>query len=313
MNLATREYLESQISDLKKKNRVLKDEQRALKESVDHYQLITNNVNDVIWIIDLNKMKFMYQSPSVTKLRGYTSEEAVSLPLEKTVTPKSIELARHTITEELANEEKNNADPLRSRVLELEHYCKDGSTIVAEATLSFLRDEKGNPNGILGVTRDISKRKEELNKTKAIVARSRAELEQANIALEILLKKRDDDKTNMEMNMVFNMREIISPLIDKLMMSGLDIRQKNLVASIGANINKIVSPFARNLNSGYFNLTRKEILIAKLIREGKGTKEIASLLNMSVRTVDNHRYNLRKKLGVNNQTANLATLLMSFD
>jgi DNA-binding CsgD family transcriptional regulator len=43
-------------------------------------------------------------------------------------------------------------------------------------------------------------------------------------------------------------------------------------------------------------LTTREREVLKLIAEGKSSKEIASLLFISIRTVQNHRANIMKKL-----------------
>jgi DNA-binding CsgD family transcriptional regulator len=51
--------------------------------------------------------------------------------------------------------------------------------------------------------------------------------------------------------------------------------------------------------------------IAGLIRQGKTTKEMASVLNLSSRTVETHRKNIRKKLGLRDRKANLRTKLLS--
>ena len=43
--------------------------------------------------------------------------------------------------------------------MELEEYCKDGSTIWVELAASFLRDNNFKPIGVLTVTRNITERK----------------------------------------------------------------------------------------------------------------------------------------------------------
>jgi DNA-binding NarL/FixJ family response regulator len=48
------------------------------------------------------------------------------------------------------------------------------------------------------------------------------------------------------------------------------------------------------------NLTPSEIEIVKLISDGKTTKEIANLKNLSFHTINTHRKNIFRKLGVNN-------------
>ena len=49
-------------------------------------------------------------------------------------------------------------------------------------------------------------------------------------------------------------------------------------------------------------LTTREREVLKLIAEGKSSKEIADLFSISVRTVDNHRTNIMKKLKLNKAT-----------
>lgn len=130
----------------------------ALRESERLYRLLAENVSDVIWTADLNK-RLTYVSPSVKVLRGFTPEEVMSQSLEEIFTPASLELARQTFAEGMALESVQ-PDPGRTWTLEVEQYRKDGATVWTEIKASFLRDESGRPVGILGVTRDISKRKE---------------------------------------------------------------------------------------------------------------------------------------------------------
>jgi diguanylate cyclase (GGDEF)-like protein/PAS domain S-box-containing protein len=132
--------------------------EEALEESEARYRLLAENTSDLIWTLDLS-LSYTYMSPAITRMRGYSVEEIVGNTVRETMTPASLEVARKALTEELAIERTGEADPLRSRKLELEMYCKDGSTIWTEVNMTFLRDPEGRPTGILGVTRDISERK----------------------------------------------------------------------------------------------------------------------------------------------------------
>lgn len=48
-------------------------------------------------------------------------------------------------------------------------------------------------------------------------------------------------------------------------------------------------------------LTVREIQIVRLLAQGFIVKEIAGQLDISVRTVETHKYHVYKKLGINNQ------------
>jgi PAS domain S-box-containing protein len=130
----------------------------ALRQSEQRYRLLAENVTDVIWAMDLN-LRLTYVSPSVTRLRGYTVQEAMAQTLKEYLTPASLEVVKKVLAEERAIEESEGSDPSRSRTLELEQTCKDGSTVWSEIKLSFLREEDNRPVGILGDSRDITERK----------------------------------------------------------------------------------------------------------------------------------------------------------
>lgn len=129
-----------------------------LKESEELYRMLAENVADVIWTKDMNLCN-TYVSPSIFGLTGYTVKEAMEMTIEQMNPPASVELINKTFAEELKNE-ASGAPLDRQRILVAEQYCKDGSTIWVEDRTSFLRNSEGEPIGILGVTRDITERKE---------------------------------------------------------------------------------------------------------------------------------------------------------
>ncbi len=125
----------------------------------DRYRLIAENSVDVIALLDLS-MHCTYASPSLERFTGFAPEEAIDKPLSETLTPESLSLAGSAFAEELAVVGSGGADLKRHRIMELEHYRKDGSTVWGEVRASFVRDESGRPSGILCVTRDITERKQ---------------------------------------------------------------------------------------------------------------------------------------------------------
>ena len=138
-------------------------------------------------------------------------------------------------------------------------------------------------------------------------------LEEMNTALKVLLKKREEDKFELEEKVIYNIKEMVQPFLEKLGRTRLDDRQRTFLEILESNLDDIVSPFARKLSTRYLNLTPSEIQIANLVKQGKTTKEIAELLSLSTRTIESHRDSIRKKLGIKNQKANLRTHLMSFE
>ena len=56
-------------------------------------------------------------------------------------------------------------------------------------------------------------------------------------------------------------------------------------------------------------LSPAEHRVAKLVKRGKSSQEIAEILNLSSRTVEWHRMNIRKKLGINDQKTSIYNYL----
>jgi len=170
-----------------------------------------------------------------------------------------------------------------------------------------LKDAKGEILYIIEHIKDITLRKqaEENLKVKTI------NLEEANTALRVLLKRRDEDRLETEEKVLFNLKELVTPYLEKLKQSKLDDRQKTFMEIIESNLDDIVSPFVRGLSPKYLRLTPQEIQIANLVKQGKTTKSIAELLTLSPRTVEFHRNSIRKKIGLKNEKINLRTYLLS--
>jgi len=131
---------------------------QQLSESEERYRMLAENAADVIWTVDMD-LRFTYLSPSITKLRGCTLEEAMAQSVEETLTPDSYEVALATLKEEMEYESSGENLPLRTPLLELEQYCKDGTTVWTEMIMSLIRSPDGKPVGIQGVTRDITERR----------------------------------------------------------------------------------------------------------------------------------------------------------
>ncbi len=128
----------------------------ALKRRKDLYQLLAENVTDVIWVGDLHA-NLAYVSPSVIRQSGFTVEEIMADPA-KVINKKAFELALRAYREQLKHDEEHGPDE-EPNPMELEVSHKDGHKIWTETHWSLLRDKDGPPVGIIGIVRDITERK----------------------------------------------------------------------------------------------------------------------------------------------------------
>jgi DNA-binding CsgD family transcriptional regulator len=136
-------------------------------------------------------------------------------------------------------------------------------------------------------------------------------LEEVNIALRVLLKQREGDKAELEEKVLSNVKDLVLPYLEKLKMTSLDANQISYMSILESNLSDIISPFSRRLSSKYLGLTPTEIRVANLVKDGKTTKEIAEFMNVSDKTVQTHRDNIRKKFGIKHKKTNLRTYLSS--
>ncbi|OPY08947.1 MAG: Transcriptional activator protein CzcR [Syntrophus sp. PtaB.Bin001] len=136
-------------------------------------------------------------------------------------------------------------------------------------------------------------------------------LEEVNTALHVLIKNREIDRIDQGQKILSNCKELILPYVEQLKKQKLPPHQMACVEIIEANVQNIISPFLQSLSSELAHLTPKEVQVANLVKEGKTTKEISELLNLSIRSVESHRDNIRTKLGISNEKINLRSYLLS--
>ena len=136
-------------------------------------------------------------------------------------------------------------------------------------------------------------------------------LEEMNVALKVLLKQREEDKLELEKKVLSNIKDLVLPYIEKLKNTRLKPREKTLVDIVETHLNDVISPFLQKFANAQILLTPQEMQVASLVKDGKTSKEIADVLNVSETTVNFHRKNLRIKFGLRNKQTNLRSYLMS--
>jgi len=293
---------------------------RQLKESEERLHLALDISSDGVWDRNVVTGETFY-GENWAKLLGYTLEE---------IKQKNIKFA------DLLHPDDRN----KTLTLLEEHFQGKTERYMAEFRLRTKeggwlwilsrgqvveRDEIGAPLRFMGTHTDISKQKEaelrlqEIAEHMEELAESRTaqlslkseNLEQLNAALAVLLKKREQDRKELEEQMLANIKELVFPYLAELRKIITTEEPKVYLDTIENNLNNVMSPFLHRLSSHYQNLTPTEIRVASMIKDGKTSKEIAEIMNISPDTVNNHRKQIRKKSGISNKKVNLRTALLS--
>lgn len=178
------------------------------------------------------------------------------------------------------------------------------------------RDAQGKAQRFIGTLTDVTRLKEvegELLRAQAEleqrVRERSAELYESNVALKVVLQKREEDRLILADQVLANTSKLVIPFLDRLKESRLTDQQQALVEILRANISELTSPFAMNFSAKLVRLSTAEIQVANLVKLGKTTKEIAEIMHLSPGTISIHRKNIRKKLELTNEKSNLQTFL----
>jgi PAS domain S-box-containing protein len=288
-----------------------KKAEEKLRESEETLRVLLNSTHDLALLVDLDGTVLAVNNKAAQRY-GKDPEEIIGTNIYPLMPSDAVEL-RKSKAEEVIKTRR----PVR--------YTEENNGKYFDCNLFPILDEKGKVKSFTVFVRDITERqqnhkalqnvREELEyrvkeRTKELEEKA-AKLEEVNTALKVLLKRLDEDKKVLEEKVLFNVRQFIEPNLEKLKKSRATERQKNLLDILESNLNEIISPFAHRLSNSFMKLTPTEIQVANFIRQGKTTKEIAEMMNLSAKTVEFHRDNIRTKIGIKNKKINLRTHLMS--
>jgi PAS domain S-box-containing protein len=297
-----------------------KQAEEALRRSEEKYRVLLESISDGVFQLDA-KGRFVYMNRSGLQRTGLTEQNLHTFLFRDMVTPEE----RKKVRAHFENVMKGKEVP----PFELKYVSRRGRTVYVEVRYRPVFENR-TVVGVVGISRDITDRKEaeelilhakdrleqmvdmrtkELeDKTGQLALRTR-NLEDMNTALNVLLTKIENDRKEIENNIRANLQESLFPHLENLKKSHLSEAQKACITVMEEAVNDIAMPFIKNLRLKHPNLSSKEIQVSGLIKEGRTTKEIATILNVSVKDVEFHRYNIRKKFNLTRKKESLSAYL----
>lgn len=286
-----------------------KKTEAALKNSEERLKILFELAPDAYYLTDLNGV-FLDGNRAAERIIGYRKEELIGRNY----------LQLHILPPDQIGHALESLEKLRqgqaSQPTEFILNRKDGTQVAVEIrSYPVMIDGRAVA---LGIARDITDRKQ----AETMLRRAHAKLEQkvrertvnleeANTALRVLLRGREDDRKTLEETILANVHELLLPYIEQLKAGRLEEHQRRCVEVIESNLMDILSTFPRRLSARHLKLTPMEIRVANLVKMGRTNKEIASLAGLSLRTVEGHRNSIRQKTGLTGKKINLRTFLLT--
>ncbi len=341
------EHLRKKINQLETQQQEFKKVHAELRKSEELYRSLAENIPDLVY--SLNEFGVIQTINQATRMFGYEPEELIgkSFPefiyeedrdrivnaffevvaqgktymrsLQFRVETKSGELRWFEANCRIRFDEKGN-------FLLQQGVCRDITDRI-ETQQAMSQAQEKLEELIRTRTAELNARNEklqqdlashleieaDLQEQAAEMEKEKSRLEQANARLEDLLAKKEDQLKDLEERIMFNVKELVLPYINKIrqqesvenQLAYLDILENNLI--------DITSSFTKRLAIELHRLTPSELQVANMIRQGNRSKQIAAKLKLSVRTVEAYRNNIRRKLKLKNKKVNLRTYLASLE
>jgi PAS domain S-box-containing protein len=281
-----------------------KNIEEALKESEERYSSFARNFRGIAFQGDMDfKPDFFHGA--VEKMTGYTEEDFLT----------GKQRWDHIVFHEDLARIKDSVDKLKSiphftAEREYRIVCKDKKIRWVHESVQNICDESGRPVKVQGSVYDIDDQKRfeiALEESEIRLREQKNVLERKNAALEELLERIEVEKKKIKTQVVSNVNTLLVPVLERM-------RRKKTYSTkyidlVEQNLKGLVSNFGLKISNEHLRLSPREVEVCNMIKSGFKTKEISGALNISSQTVDRHRNNIRKKLGIVKKEINLVSFL----
>ncbi|MCP4749211.1 MAG: PAS domain S-box protein [Desulfobacteraceae bacterium] len=292
----------------------------------------------IVFRVDMVNNRFVDVNDHFIQAMGYTREEILNMNPETLLAPDSRKIFQKrrmamtsgkTVSNEIDYKLLTKSGNVEWGRFYIQHAYKEGRVTSATVITHNITEQKKNLEQLHNYhhklkelvndrTRELCRSNHQLRKeierhtlTAKELRLNSERLEDLNTAMRVLLNKRNEEKKRSEEHIRMNLKELIEPYLDRLELSGLSKTQEQLIDLIRVNLDEMFDLSVPEFSSSFLYFTPNELQVVNLIRQGRTTKDIANLLNISIRTVEAYRNNIRKKLGLKNKKVNLKTFLLS--
>ena len=274
--------------------------EEELKSSEERLRILFEFAPDAYYLSDTNGT-FIDGNKAAEELGGYKKEELIgkSFLKLKLLSPAQILKAAKLVAKNALGQPTGPDEFILNR--------KDGKQVTVEIRTypMKIKDQKL----VLGIARDITERKradQALLESESKLQEQKLALEQKNIALGEIIAQIEVEKRKIKEDIETNIDIVVSPILEKLKIEKASAKYVNILKY---HLGRLTSSFGSKITKKSLKLTPREIEICNMVKGGLTSKDISNLLNISYRTVEKHRRNIRHKIGISNKHINLTSFL----
>jgi len=192
-----------------------------------------------------------------------------------------------------------------AREAELQGVYVDGREFSAAFTVNRFDHDGRRWYGIL--IRDISEQKH----LEQRLRNERQQSEEMNVTLRNVLNTIESEREEADHLLSARIRDTILPALDKAQGQGRAEIRTSYMELVRSQLIGLTDGSAEPLDEELLRLSRTELEICRFVRSGVASKAIGEALNLSVETVQTHRKNIRRKLGLRGRGVNLHNYLQT--
>jgi PAS domain S-box-containing protein len=292
--------------------------ERQLRKSEARYRAIVDEVEDLICRFDTD-LRLIFFNEATRQFFDRSADALLSARFTDLLTPDKIESFQRCVA--------GLDDTRQNGVFEHVVDSVDNGKCWLQWSLRVLLDDAGQPAEYQAVGRDITVRmgiEDTLRKSNRALEHQReadnrdlaekiAQLAELETTLKVIMRYQKADRDSVQQSVISNVQGLILPFVERIRQCLADPSALAYLEVVETGLADIVSPFMRRMASTFANLTPAEIRVSHFIKQGRTTKEIADLLNLSTRTIEAYRNSIRKKMGIANRKVNLRSYLQPFE
>jgi PAS domain S-box-containing protein len=278
----------------------------ALRESEELFHAYFERGPIGMAITSPREKRWIKVNPRICDLLGYSREELLNITWPEITHPDDIEKNIEQFNRVLAGESEGYR-------LKKRFFRKDGSIIYISLYVRCIRNTDGSVKHVLALLQDITEHKkaeDDLKFSEKTLRARKDELEKKTTTLSGLLQHIEIEKKQIKDNVASNVEGLLLPLLEK-MNPEMSNNGRKYLALLKKNLKELTASFGYRVLDPGLNLTPREIGICNMIKSGLNSRKISEILKISRKTVDRHRDNIRKKLGISNRKINLRSFLQN--